>query len=71
MCNFELSVFLKQHVPKTADEMCLFAYQFREARNTSAQTLCAKVMKEYEVSKLAEKKKKDSLKKDKNKSLFQ
>ena len=61
MCNFELSVFLKQNVPKTADEMCLFAYQFREARNTSAQTLCAKVMKEYEVSKLAEKTKKEVL----------
>ena len=58
VCNFELSVFLKQNVPKTADEMYLVADQFREARNTSAQTLCAKVMKKSEVSKLPEKQKK-------------
>ena len=51
VCNFELSVFLKQNVRKTADEMCLLADQFREARNTSAQTLCAKVMKASVVSK--------------------
>ena len=44
MCNFELSVCLKQNVPYTADEMCLLADQFSEARNTSAQTLCAKAM---------------------------
>ena len=38
VCNFELSVFLKQNVPKTAHEMCLLADQCREAKNTSAQT---------------------------------
>ena len=57
VCNFELSVFIKQNAPKTADEMCLLADQFREARNTSAQTLCAKVMKKSAVSKLPEKQK--------------
>ena len=53
--NFELSVFLKQNVPTTADEMCLLADQLMETRNTSAKTLCAKVMKKSEVSKLSEK----------------
>ena len=55
VCNFELSVFLKQNVPTTADEMCLLADQLMETRNTSAKTLCAKVMKKSEVSKLSEK----------------
>lgn len=56
VCNFELSVFLKQNVPKTADEMCTLADQFREARNTSAINLCSKVMrKPVEVNKIPEK----------------
>ncbi|XP_062609261.1 uncharacterized protein LOC134271008 [Saccostrea cucullata] len=53
-CNYDLLVFLKQNVPKTADELCILADQFREARNTSASNLCSKVMKkptEVQVSK--------------------
>lgn len=62
VCNFELSVFLKQNVPKTADEMCTLADQFREARNTSAINLCSKVMrKPAEVNKIPEKPKEGHL----------
>ncbi|XP_062572173.1 uncharacterized protein LOC134234132, partial [Saccostrea cucullata] len=54
VCNYDLLVFLKQNVPKTADELCILADQFREARNTSASNLCSKVIKkptEVQVSK--------------------
>ena len=45
VCNYDLLVFLKQNVRKTAEELCTLADQFREARNTSATTLCSKGIK--------------------------
>ena len=45
VCNYDLLVFLKQNVPKTAEELCTLADQFREARNASATNLCSKVIK--------------------------
>jgi hypothetical protein len=45
VCNYDLLVFLKQNVTKTAEELCMLADQFREARNASATNLCSKVIK--------------------------
>ncbi|XP_055997762.1 uncharacterized protein LOC125654613 [Ostrea edulis] len=45
VCNYDLLVFLKQNVPRTAEELCRLADQFKEARNTSATNLCSKVIK--------------------------
>lgn len=42
VCNQELTTFLRQNVPKTADELCKFADQFSESRNTNALHLCQK-----------------------------
>ncbi|XP_062609199.1 uncharacterized protein LOC134270945 [Saccostrea cucullata] len=39
MCNKELTLFLKERIPKNIREMCDLADQFREARRVNIQTL--------------------------------
>ncbi|XP_062613758.1 uncharacterized protein LOC134275492 [Saccostrea cucullata] len=39
MCNKELTLFLKERIPKNIREMCDLADQFREARHVNIQTL--------------------------------
>ena len=42
VCNQELTVFLKQNVPTSIQEMAQLADQYREARYVGATSLCAK-----------------------------
>ena len=42
VCSQDLTVFLKQNVPKTVEEMAQLADQYREARYVGATSLCAK-----------------------------
>ncbi|XP_061176104.1 uncharacterized protein LOC133185059 [Saccostrea echinata] len=39
MCNKELTLFLKERIPKNIKEMCALADQYREARHVNIQTL--------------------------------
>lgn len=63
VCNQELTTFLRQNVPKTADELCKLADQFSESRNTNALHLCQKSFKK-QVS--VDVKGKDNVKNGKN-----
>ena len=42
VCSQDLTVFLKQNVPKTVEEMGQLADEYREARYVGATSLCAK-----------------------------
>ena len=39
MCSKDLLLFLKERIPKTIDEMCALADQYKEARNASSLSL--------------------------------
>ncbi|XP_061184347.1 uncharacterized protein LOC133192347 [Saccostrea echinata] len=39
LCNKELTLFLKERIPKNIKEMCALADQYREARHVNIQTL--------------------------------
>ena len=43
VCNQDLTVFLKQNVPTSIQEMAQLADQYREARYTGASSLCSKM----------------------------
>ena len=42
VCNRDLSLFIKERIPKSIDEMSTLADQFREARFTNAASLVSK-----------------------------
>ena len=39
MCSKDLLLFLKERIPKTMDEMCALADQYKEARNANILSL--------------------------------
>ncbi|XP_062599280.1 uncharacterized protein LOC134260747 [Saccostrea cucullata] len=46
ICNRDLSLFLKERIPKSIEEMCMLADQFKEARHVNILTLVSSSKKE-------------------------
>ncbi|XP_062596739.1 uncharacterized protein LOC134258215 isoform X2 [Saccostrea cucullata] len=46
ICNRDLSLFLKERIPKSIEDMCMLADQFKEARHVNILTLVSSSKKE-------------------------